>query len=207
MGVFDWLFSKNQLDSRDRELIALTIRENLESGNYNIVQGLFNKDTETILELEECQKNYLDNAISIISTPEEKSFDVFLAHNSIDKSSVKFIARKLTKKGLKPWLDEEQIQPGTFFQDAIQQAINQVKSVAIFIGPSGFGKWQLMELRSFISVLVEKGIPVIPVLLPGRNEIPSDLLFLKELNWVNFSNDLDDDEVFRKLIWGITGRY
>jgi hypothetical protein len=205
--LFDWLFSKIKEDPHDS--LALRIKENLESGDYKVIQGIFDSPRETleIIEIEESQKNYLDNAISITSTPEEKSFDVFLAHNTIDKSSVRYIARKLIDRGLKPWLDEEQIQPGTFFQDAIQQAMNQVKSVAIFIGPSGFGKWQMMELRAFISVLVEKDIPVIPVLLPGRNEIPRELPFLMELNWVDFYNDLDDDEVFRKLIWGITGRY
>ncbi|NJR72915.1 MAG: toll/interleukin-1 receptor domain-containing protein [Scytonema sp. CRU_2_7] len=112
-----------------------------------------------------------------------KLFDVFLAHNSVDKSSVKFIARKLINRGLKPWLDEEQIQPGTFFQDAIQQAMNQVKSVAIFIGPSGFGKWQLMELRAFISVLVEKDIPVIPVLLRNCKTTPDLPAFLSGMTW------------------------
>ncbi|NJR72914.1 MAG: hypothetical protein HC773_02855 [Scytonema sp. CRU_2_7] len=71
MGVFDWLFSKNQLDSRDVENIAFTVQENLKSGNYKTVQVIFNKDTETILELEESQKNYLDDVISITSTPEE----------------------------------------------------------------------------------------------------------------------------------------
>jgi hypothetical protein len=63
-----------------------------------------------------------------------------------------------------------------------------------------------MELRSLISRCVAEDIPVIPVLLPGVNGIPEHLLFLQELNWVRFSNGLDDVEALYKLEWGITGR-
>ena len=65
------------------------------------------------------------------------------------------IADKLKRHGLKPWLDEEQILPGRLFRDVIQEAIQNVKSAAIFIGPQGLGKWQIMELRSLMSKLVE----------------------------------------------------
>ena len=75
-------------------------------------------------------------------------FDVFLAQNSNDKPQVKVIARELKRRSLKPWLDVEQIQPGQEFQDVIQQVIPNVKTAAIFIGPEGLGKWQVMELRS-----------------------------------------------------------
>ncbi|NWF59896.1 MAG: toll/interleukin-1 receptor domain-containing protein [Fischerella sp.] len=116
----------------------------------------------------------------MINQPE---FDVFLAHNSEDKPQVRAIAQKLRQRGLNPWLDEEQIRPGRSFQDEIQQVIPKVKSAAIFIGLKGLGKWQMMELRSFTSLLVEANIPVIPVLLPGVNKIPEDLRFFSELNW------------------------
>ncbi|WP_225225415.1 GUN4 domain-containing protein [Komarekiella delphini-convector] len=66
------------------------------------------------------------------------------------------------------------------------------------------GKWQVMELRSLIGKLVEADIPVIPVLLPGVKEIPHNLDFLKQLNWVSFSNGLDDNEALDHLVWGIT---
>ncbi|QDL12497.1 transcriptional regulator, partial [Brasilonema sennae CENA114] len=89
----------------------------------------------------------------------QPDFDVFLAHNSQNKPQVKAIATKLKRRGLKVWLDEEQIAPGRAFQDVIQQAISNVKSAAIFIGTEGLGKWQILELRSLISRLVEADIP------------------------------------------------
>jgi hypothetical protein len=134
----------------------------------------------------------------------QPQFDVFLAHNSQDKAQVRAIAYELKRCGLKPWLDEEQIPPGRPFQDVIQKAIQNVKSAAIFIGPKGLGKWQIMELRSLIGKLVEADIPVIPVLLPGVDGIPDDLDFLKQLNWVNFTNGIDDTQALNNLKWGIT---
>jgi hypothetical protein len=134
----------------------------------------------------------------------QPQFDVFLAHNSQDKAQVRAIAYELKRCGLKPWLDEEQIPPGRPFQDVIQKAIQNVKSAAIFIGPKGLGKWQIMELRSLIGKLVEADIPVIPVLLPGVDAIPDDLDFLKQLNWVNFTNGIDDTQALNNLKWGIT---
>lgn len=138
-------------------------------------------------------------------TKKKSKFDIFLAHNSNDKPFVKEIASKLQKRKLKPWLDEEQIAPGKSFQDEIQQAIPVVKSAAIFVGSRGLGKWQEVELRSFISMCVEKEIPVIPVLLPNVKKLPKKFIFLKEYNWVSFRS-VDDEEALDKLEWGITGR-
>lgn len=43
---------------------------------------------------------------------ENSMFDVFLAHNSKDKPQVRQIANELIKRGLNPWLDEEQMWGG-----------------------------------------------------------------------------------------------
>jgi hypothetical protein len=133
-------------------------------------------------------------------------YDVFLAHNSQDKSDVRTIAESLKQRGIRPWIDLEQIPPGCWFQDVIQAAIPAVKSAAIFIGPHGIGRWQAVELRTFVSQCVDQGLPVIPVLLPGVNDVPENLLFLRELNWVKFKNQLDEKEALDRLQWGITGK-
>ncbi|MGK7953039.1 MAG: GUN4 domain-containing protein [Xenococcaceae cyanobacterium] len=129
-------------------------------------------------------------------------FDVFLAHNSVDKPQVRAIAKELRKRGLKPWLDEEQIAPGDLFQEAIQRAIPQIKAAAICIGPKGLGKWQVIELQALISQFINKGSRVIPVLLPGVDKIPDNLLFLQQFNWISCESV---DEIAYNLEWGITG--
>lgn len=131
-------------------------------------------------------------------------FDVFIAHNSLDKDQVRFIHEKLKQRGLNPWLDDEQIRPGQTFLDVIQQAIPLVKSAAIFIGLQGLGKWQNLELKAFISQSINKGIPVIPVLLPGVRSIPQHLELLKLFSSVSFAKGIDDENALHLLEWGIT---
>lgn len=135
-----------------------------------------------------------------------RRFDVFLAHNSLDKPLIRKLYRKLRERGLSPWLDEEEITPGQAFQDEIQRAIGQVKTAAVCIGKDGLGRWQALELKIFISQCIEQGIPVIPVLLPGVDEIPKHLLFLQEFHHVIFKDCLEDAKALGMLEWGVTGR-
>jgi len=134
-----------------------------------------------------------------------EQFDVFLAHNSVDKPLVREISARLREQGLNPWLDEEQIPPGELFQEAIQKAIPNIKSAAIIVGKSGLGQWQVIELHTLTSQFVKKRIKVIPILLPEVSELPEDLLFLQGFNWVSFK-EITDEDAFYRLIWGITGK-
>jgi hypothetical protein len=143
----------------------------------------------------------------VLRKMELAEFDVFLAHNTEDEREVECIGEALRLRGLNPWLDKEQIPPGRWFQDLIQRAIPVVKSAAIFIGPKGIGRWQTLELRSFISQCVERGIPTIPVLLPGATKFPPELLFLQQLNWVRFRKSIDEVEALDDLEWGVTGEH
>lgn len=135
----------------------------------------------------------------------EKPFDVFLAHRSSDKSLVREIYFSLKNRGVKPWLDEEEIPPGASFQDALQQATAQVRAAAICIGLGELGRWQAMELKAFISQCIENDVVVIPVLLPGTETIPEKLIFLRQFHAVSFRKDIDESSLSR-LIWGITGK-
>ena len=134
-----------------------------------------------------------------------KKYDVFMAHNSADKSLIEMICAELKKRGINPWLDKEQIPPGRFFQDIIQNTIKNISSVAVFVGEKGLGRWQALELKSFISQCVERNIPIIPVLLPNVTKLPDELVFLREFNWVNFKIGINDESAIDNLVWGITG--
>ncbi|NEO32773.1 MAG: toll/interleukin-1 receptor domain-containing protein [Symploca sp. SIO3C6] len=149
-----------------------------------------------------------EKAVSIIRGKiKTKEFDVFLAHNSQDKPQIEAIAQYLRERSLNPWLDKEQIPPGRWFQDVIQQAIPRVKSAAIFISAHGIGRWQILELREFISQCVEQELPVIPVLLPGVTKLPKDLSFLNQLHAVFFRESINDTEALDNLEWGIVGEH
>lgn len=132
-------------------------------------------------------------------------FDVFIAHSTDDRPAVLELCRALRRHGVTPWVDVEQIQPGTWIQDGMEAAIRSVRTAAVLLGPRGIGPWQRIEIRAFTERWVEEGIPVIPVLLPGRPRLPTELLFLRQLNLVHFEQTVTEDAPLRRLIWGITG--
>ncbi len=132
-------------------------------------------------------------------------FDVFLAYSRVFLPQVTVVAEGLRRLGLKLWIDTEQIPPGRPFLDVIQKAILEVKSAAVFIGPSGLGDWEAFELRAFIPECVKRGIPVIPVLLPGVDKVPEEYPFLAQLVWVQFKEHLYEKDALEALEWGIRG--
>lgn len=142
---------------------------------------------------------------SVQGKVEVHEFDAFLAHNSRDEETVVGLAERLRDHGLNPWLDKDQIPPGRWFQDIIQEAIGKVGSAVVILGESGLGRWQALELRAFLSQCIERHIPVIPTLLPEA-EIPEVVRpFTSELQVVRFEKTIDETEAFADLVWGITG--
>lgn len=144
-----------------------------------------------------------DPSIALQRKIDAGEFDVFIAYNSRDRQFVEGLVRRLKERGLNPWVDTEQVPPGQRFQEVIEQSIPQVASAAILIGPHGLGRWQALELHSFITRCTYEHIPVIPVILPGVDSLPKEAVFLREYSWVDFS-DADDNGALDSLEWGIT---
>lgn len=132
------------------------------------------------------------------------AFDVFLCHNSKDKPEVKKIGEELKKRGMKPWLDEWELQPGRPWQRALEAQIASISSAAVFVGKDGVGPWQQMELEAYLREFVRRGRSVIPVLLKDAPEKPQVPLFLQGMTWVDFSKQEPDP--MKQLIWGITSK-
>jgi tetratricopeptide (TPR) repeat protein len=132
-----------------------------------------------------------------------KVFDVFLCHNTKDKSNVKKIGEQLKECGILPWLDEWELRPGLPWQGILEQQFEQIKSAAVFIGKDGIGPWHQMELDAFLREFVNRGCPVIPVLLPNAPNEPELPIFLKAMTWVDFRKGKPDP--MERLVWGITG--
>jgi hypothetical protein len=85
------------------------------------------------------------NAI-VLGKVQSNSYDVFMCHNSEDKSEVKRIALQLRSRSIHPWLDEWELRPGFSWQQALEAQIGNIKSAAVCVGNSGMGPWQNMEL-------------------------------------------------------------
>jgi hypothetical protein len=138
-------------------------------------------------------------------------YQVFLSHASRDKPFVRQVAERLQRDGISFFLDEANLVPGMPWQVALEQALRASDSCAVFIGDEGLGPYHTLEMRAAISEQAEanRGFRVIPVLRPGQKrpserELPS---FLKQLTWVEFTTDPDQDETaYRRLKAGIEGK-
>jgi hypothetical protein len=131
-------------------------------------------------------------------------FDVFLCYHGIDNSFVKRIGEQLKESGLFPWLDEWELRPGLPWQRLLEDQIEHIKSVAVFVGANSVGPWQQMEIDAFLREFVSRGCPVIPVILPDAPKEPRLPLFLAGMTWVDFRRR--EPEPLARLIWGITGQ-
>ena len=137
------------------------------------------------------------------------NFDVFLSHNSKDKSAVKSLGMALKQRGLSVWLDEWELRPGLTWQNALEDIIGCCKSAAVCFGSSGVGPWEEPEMQALLHRFVDEKkagniVPIIPVLLPGA---PADVglpLFLQAFTWVDLRGGLTAEGLAR-LRWGITG--
>jgi len=131
-------------------------------------------------------------------------FDVFLCHNNKDKPAVKEVGEKLKEQGILPWLDEWELPPGRPWLPLVEQQIGKIKSAAVFVSKNDMGPWQRQELYALLNEFVNRGCPVIPVLLPGVGKVLELPIFLKNMMWVDFRKQ--DPDPLRMLIWGITGQ-
>jgi tetratricopeptide (TPR) repeat protein len=137
----------------------------------------------------------------------EYPFDVFLSHNSRDKPTVSDLAKALEQRGLRVWLDKDQLPPGKLYQPELQKGIRESASVAVFIGKDGISPWEDIEKQAAMNFAVHDQRPLIPVLLPDAPDETSASLdsFLALYTWVDFRPAVTVDKLDR-LEWGITGR-
>jgi hypothetical protein len=131
-------------------------------------------------------------------------FDCFLSHNSKDKPAVRELAHRLTDRGIRVWLDEDQLIPGRTWQTLLEQGIERSATGAVLIGRDGLGPWEDEEMQALLRQAVASGKRVIPVLLPGAPKRPRLPLFLANRTWVDLRKGFTDQGI-DKLVWGITG--
>ena len=132
-----------------------------------------------------------------------EQFDVFLCHNSKDKTTVEKIAKKLEQRGLKPWLDKDQMQGGDSTYSTITEALYKSKSVVFFIGSSGSEKWQgNLELPIIVELVIQSKVRLIPVLLPGIREVPQDdhnYSFIRTKVWIDFNERNAQEKLYKSI--------
>jgi hypothetical protein len=131
---------------------------------------------------------------------------VFLSYNSVDEAAVTEIAHRLRARAIEPWLAEWHAAAGQPSQAALERALRETRAGVVFIGQSGLGKWQELEIGVAIARRVDDPrYPVVPVLLPGaeKNTVSR---FLALSTWIEFHSTLDEVQPFEKLVAGINGK-
>ncbi|MEO1527621.1 MAG: toll/interleukin-1 receptor domain-containing protein [Planctomycetota bacterium] len=135
----------------------------------------------------------------------EPSFDVFLSHNSKDKSSARELYQILESQyQLRVWYDEEELPPGVPWQPLLEKGIKNSVSAVVAIGSDGLGPWEDQEMQAALTLAASDGRPVIPVVLPTAPSRPELPLFLCNRTWVDFRGGFRPERLDR-LVWGITG--
>ena len=137
-----------------------------------------------------------------------KQYDVFLSHHSGDKAAVETLAQKLHQAGFTLFLDRWHLIPGEPWQEALEQALEESHTCAVFLGASGVGPWENEEMRVALEERVRNSaFRLMPILLPGVQMPVSSKLprFLRRLTWVDFRLGLDDADAFYRFTCGIKG--
>lgn len=120
-----------------------------------------------------------------MSTGNPRNFDIFMAYNNNDKPEVRRVRDLLQAKGLRTWLDEDQMIAGRPWQDQLEDQIATIGAAAILVGQNGMGPWEDLEVRAFITQFMRRGCPVIPIILPECSRVPNLPIFLQQFHWVD----------------------
>ena len=136
-------------------------------------------------------------------------YDVFLSHASGDKEAVEYLAQRLhVEVHRQPFLDRWHLIPGNPWQEELEQALQQSRTCAVFLGPRELGPWENEEMRLALDRRTRQpAFRVLPVLLPNtaipeKGPLPD---FLRRLTWMDFRNGLADVEALHRLVSGIQG--
>ena len=131
-------------------------------------------------------------------TASEKPFDVFLSYHSGDAEWVATLRSTLAARGIRVWLDSEQIRPGDQFPGVLARAINSVRVVVIVLSPGSLASAWVEEEYN---LALARRCHVVAVLI-DEVEPPG---FLAGRTWVDFRDPAEFSSSLDQLMFGITG--
>jgi WD40 repeat protein len=136
-------------------------------------------------------------------------YDIFISHNSKDKPLIDPLVERLAEDyEIRSWLDKWDLRAAEAWAPAIQEALNSSNACAVVLGENGWGPYHLKEARRALELKEQNpNYKVIPLLLPGAKLQDSAVLgdFFQRTHRVDFSNGIEDEEAFRRLVSAIRG--
>jgi 2-polyprenyl-3-methyl-5-hydroxy-6-metoxy-1,4-benzoquinol methylase len=127
-------------------------------------------------------------------------YNAMLIYNSKDGKFVANLYEYLTNAHLKIFYDKKCVRLGKYHTKVIEEALNNIDTILVCIGPEGRGPWQEDEIYQAIWHSIEKKTNVIPIILPGAKitdeNIPGSL---KTRSACIFKKD-DDEERIQDIV-------
>jgi energy-coupling factor transporter ATP-binding protein EcfA2 len=126
------------------------------------------------------------------------AYDVFISYAHSDSDAARELDSWLSAQGLTTFFDRSALRLGLRWVPALEEAIGRSKAAAILVGPHGIGNTQQYERElALIRQTGEQNFPVVPVLMPGCEQLPTG--FLQLLTWVDLSKGKNVREQTRGL--------
>lgn len=123
---------------------------------------------------------------------------VFISHNHLDKTFVRRLGADLAAHGVRPWIDEAEMNIGDSLISKIGAAIDEMDYFGIVLSPRSVGSaWVVQELEQALAdQLASRRIKVLPILLE-KCEIPG---FLRGKVYADFTHFARYDESFARIL-------
>jgi hypothetical protein len=133
-----------------------------------------------------------------------KQFDVFLSYKSDDQAWVERLKNALQARGVRVWLDKDQIRPGDRFVGALERGLESSRSVALVTTPGSVcSGWVEDEYSRALSLSNQGQLHLIPLLLHDA-VLPG---FLSNRQHVDFRDPQTFDQQVDRLVFpGITAK-
>lgn len=123
---------------------------------------------------------------------------VFISHNHQDKTFVHRLGHDLAAEGVRPWIDDAEIEIGDSLITKIGAAIDEMHYFLIVLSPRSVASaWVKQELEQAMATQLESHqIKVLPILIE-KCTIPG---FLKGKMYADFTRSDSYDESFRRIL-------
>lgn len=172
---------------KEYQYTPVVIVTGLEEGKLNDI--LRNEDPPYCLKERFDAKTWADYFNKVIK---EKSTQLFISHSSKDKPFAYFIKLLLEEKGIKVWLDKEELNGGGTFIVDISEALFQMDYVLVILSPAAV-KSKNVEHEAAMAVSLEndgKLKRVIP-LIYKKCEVPKYLYLRNQIKFHELLEDFD----------------